>query len=69
MRIPIERFYDTKILTETDHKLPYDVTLKNLVNCLVSKYDIQIFLKETFAVAQKIRRISTLSNFCSLSLK
>ena len=50
--IGIEKFDDTKILIDTDGKLPNDITLKNvvlLIACVIKdddKFHPQIFLEE-----------------------
>ena len=49
----IEKFYDTKILIDTDDKLPNDITLENVVildTYIIKdgvKFYLQIFLVET----------------------
>ena len=54
--IAIEKFDDTKILIDTDDKLPDDITLKNVVilmTCIIKnfgKFYPQIFLEEAFFV-------------------
>ena len=53
----IRKFYDTKILIETDDKLQVDITLKNvviLITCMIKddgKFYSQIFLEEVLLVA------------------
>ena len=50
--IGFEKFDDTKILIDTDGKLPNDITLKNvvlLIACIIKdddKFHPQIFLEE-----------------------
>ena len=52
-RIDIGKFDDTKILIDTDDKLPDDVTLKNaviLMTCFIrddDRFHPQLFLEET----------------------
>ena len=54
--ISFERFYDTKILIDTDDKLPYDITFKNVVvlmTCVIkdgNKFYPQVFSEETLYV-------------------
>ena len=56
MIIGIEKFDDTKILIETDDKLPDDITLKNAVILVTSvikdkgKFYQQIFLEKSLVV-------------------
>ena len=51
-----EKFVNTKILIDTDDKLPIDFTLKNIVilrKCIInnnSKFYLQIFLEKTLFV-------------------
>ena len=51
-----EKFVNTKILIDTDDKLPIDFTLKNiviLIKCIInnnSKFYLQIFLEKTLFV-------------------
>ena len=51
-----EKFVNTKILIDTDDKLPIDFTLKNiviLIKCIInnnSKCYLQIFLEKTLFV-------------------
>ena len=50
--ICIEKFDDTKVLTETDDKLPDDITFKNdviLMTCVIKdddRFHLQLFLEE-----------------------
>ena len=50
--ICIEKFDDTKVLTETDDKLPDDITFKNdviLMTCVIKdddRFHPQLFLEE-----------------------
>ena len=60
MIIGIENFDDTKILIETDDKLPDDITLKNAVILVTSvikdkgKFYQQIFLEKALVVLKII---------------
>ena len=60
MIIGIEKFDDTKILIETDDKLPDDITLKNAVILVTSvikdkgKFYQQIFLEKALVVLKII---------------
>ena len=51
-----EKFVNTKILIDTDDKLPIDFTLKSiviLIKCIInnnSKFYLQIFLEKTLFV-------------------
>ena len=55
--IGIEKFDNTKILIDTDNKLPDDITMKNIVIIIIciikddSKFYPQIFLDEALLVA------------------
>ena len=57
--IGIKKFYDTKILVETDDRLPDDITVKNvgvLITSVVGdgdKFYSKLFLEETL-VAKKL---------------
>ena len=55
--IGIEKFDNTKILIDTDNKLPDDITMKNIVIIIIciikddGKFYPQIFLDEALLVA------------------
>ena len=50
----IEKFANTGILIDTDDKLPENITLKNVVTCIIKyndKFYLQLFLKEALLEA------------------